>query len=41
MLPISQFQTVKKYKEQIGSNMEVIFNVFKDGKYKIYQDVLG
>ena len=34
-------QTVKKYKEQTCSNMEVIFNVFKDVDYKIYQDLLG
>ena len=30
-------QTVKKYRD----NMEVIFNVFKDIDYKIYQNLLG
>ena len=32
-------QTVKKYREK-NSNMEVIFNVFKDVDYKIYRDLL-
>ena len=30
-------QTVKDYKEQTGSRMEVIFNVFKDIDYEIYR----
>ena len=34
-------QTVKKYKEQTGSNMEVIFNVFKNVDYEIYRNLLG
>ncbi|MCH5270964.1 MAG: protein-ADP-ribose hydrolase [Lachnospiraceae bacterium] len=34
-------QTVKDYKEQTGSNMEVIFNVFKDVDYEIYRGLLG
>lgn len=33
-------RTVKSFKEQIGSNMEVIFNVFKDVDYKIYRNLL-
>ena len=33
-------QTVKNYKEQTGSNMEVIFNVFKDIDYEIYRELL-
>ena len=34
-------QTVKDYKEQTGSDMEVIFNVFKDIDYEIYRKLLG
>ena len=34
-------QTVKDYKEQTGSDMEVIFNVFKDIDYEIYRRLLG
>ena len=34
-------QTVKKYREQNNSNMEVVFNVFKDVDYIIYRDLLG
>lgn len=33
-------QTVKKYKEQTNSEIEVIFNVFKDIDYKIYRNLL-
>ena len=33
-------QTVKEYKEQTGSDMEVIFNVFKDIDYEIYRGLL-
>ena len=33
-------QTVKQYKEKTKSNMEVIFNVFKDMDYKIYRKLL-
>ncbi len=29
--------TVKKYKRQTSSKIEVIFNVFKDSDYRIYQ----
>ena len=34
-------RTVKDYKEQTGSDMEVIFNVFKDIDYEIYRKLLG
>ena len=34
-------QTVKDYKEKTGSDMEVIFNVFKDIDYEIYRGLLG
>ena len=34
-------QTVRHYREQTGSRMEVIFNVFKDIDYEIYRDLLG
>ena len=34
-------QTVKRYREQKNSDMEVIFNVFKDVDYKIYRELLG
>lgn len=33
-------QTVKRFKEQVGSHIEVIFNVFKDVDYRIYRDIL-
>lgn len=34
-------QTVKEYKAQSGSKMEVIFNVFKEIDYNIYKELLG
>lgn len=34
-------QTVKAYKAQTHSSIEVIFNVFKDIDYKIYRALLG
>lgn len=34
-------QTVKQYKAETGSPIEVIFNVFKDTDYQIYRDLLG
>ena len=34
-------QTVKDYREQTKSDMEVIFNVFKDVDYEIYRELLG
>ncbi len=34
-------RTVKEYKEQTGSTIEVIFNVFKDVDYEIYRELLG
>lgn len=34
-------QTVKEYKRQTHSKIEVIFNVFKDMDYEIYRDLLG
>ena len=34
-------QTVRSYREQKVSEMEVIFNVFKDIDYEIYRDLLG
>lgn len=34
-------RTVKDYKERTGNGMKVIFNVFKDGDYKIYKGLLG
>ncbi len=34
-------QTVKEYKQQTNSNIEVIFNVFKQTDYEIYQKLLG
>ena len=34
-------QTVKEYKEQTKSSMEVIFNVFKDIDYEIYRELLN
>lgn len=33
-------RTVKKYREQNHSDMEVIFNVFKDNDYRIYEKLL-
>jgi O-acetyl-ADP-ribose deacetylase (regulator of RNase III) len=34
-------QTVKDYKAQTHSDMEVIFNVFKETDYNIYRELLG
>lgn len=34
-------RTVKDYKEQTGSNMEVVFNVFKEIDYEIYRGLLN
>lgn len=34
-------QTVKDYKEQTHSGIEVIFNVFKETDYNIYRELLG
>ena len=34
-------QTVKEYKRQTNSKIEVIFNVFKQMDYEIYRDLLG
>lgn len=34
-------KTVKEYRQQTHTNMEVIFNVFKDDDYKIYRKLLG
>lgn len=34
-------QTVKSHKERTKSDMEVIFNVFKDADYEIYRGLLG
>ena len=34
-------KTVKDYREKTHSSIEVIFNVFKDGDYDIYRDLLG
>ncbi|RAQ30020.1 protein-ADP-ribose hydrolase [Hydrogeniiclostridium mannosilyticum] len=34
-------QTVKEYKRQTDSQIEVIFNVFKQMDYEIYRDLLG
>lgn len=33
--------TVRKYKEETNSKIEVIFNVFKDIDYRLYRDLLG
>ena len=33
-------ETVKKYKEQMNSEIEVIFNVFKELDYNIYRELL-
>jgi O-acetyl-ADP-ribose deacetylase (regulator of RNase III) len=32
--------TVKKYKEETGSSIKVIFNVFKDEDERLYREVL-
>ena len=34
-------QTVRDYKANTHSNIEVIFNVFKDEDYAIYRELLG
>ncbi len=34
-------QTVREYKEQTHSNIEVVFNVFKESDYHIYRELLG
>ena len=34
-------QTVREYKKKTGSQIKVIFNVFKDQDEEIYQDLLG
>ena len=34
-------QTVKDYRRQTSSKIEVIFNVFKDTDYEIYRELLG
>lgn len=34
-------QTVKEFKQQTNSKIEVIFNVFKQIDYEIYRDLLG
>lgn len=34
-------QTVKEYRKRTGSQMEVIFNVFKKTDYEIYRKLLG
>lgn len=34
-------KAVKEYRVQTGSKMEVIFNVFKENDYNIYQELLG
>ena len=34
-------QTVKTYKNRTNSNIEVVFNVFKDEDYTIYRELLG
>ena len=34
-------QTVKEYKSETSSCIEVIFNVFRDEDYKFYRDILG
>nr|WP_305139186.1 protein-ADP-ribose hydrolase [uncultured Schaedlerella sp.] len=34
-------RTVKEYREQIHSGMEVIFNVFKNEDYEVYRKLLG
>lgn len=34
-------QTVKKYKAETGSKIEVIFNVYKELDEQIYRNLLG
>lgn len=34
-------RTVREYKEQTGSGMQVVFNVFKQMDYEIYRQLLG
>lgn len=34
-------KTVKEYRAQTGSGMEVIFNVFKENDYQLYRELLG
>ena len=34
-------QTVKTYKNKTNSNIEVVFNVFKNEDYTIYRELLG
>lgn len=34
-------RTVKEYRKRTESNMEVIFNVFKNADYEIYRELLG
>lgn len=34
-------RTVREYRKQVHSNMEVIFNVFKNEDYEIYRKLLG
>lgn len=34
-------KTVKEYRAQTGSRMEVIFNVFKESDFRIYRELLG
>jgi len=34
-------QTVQDYQKKNQNSLEVVFNVFKDSDYKIYQQLLG
>ena len=34
-------ETVRQYKKETNSKIEVIFNVFKDIDYKLYRELLG
>jgi O-acetyl-ADP-ribose deacetylase (regulator of RNase III) len=34
-------QTVRDYRKEKNSGIEVIFNVWKDVDYKIYRELLG
>ena len=34
-------QTVRDYRKEKNSEIEVIFNVWKDVDYKIYRELLG
>ena len=34
-------ETVKRYKQETGSRIKVVFNVFKDLDKEIYQELLG